>query len=581
MALATLSWAKGYGRTTTTRCSSQSDPPGAAKKRDRAVIQKAVLGEQAVIQRVAVEALPAEVQRQVGESPSATSRVQELVSAALSVAERFIPLIEPRERTSRTDPRVQLQGNFAPVEESPPRAAVVTGTLPACLNGAYVRNGGNPQFAPAAGYHYFDGDGMLHVVRIKDGAATHSCRFTRTNRYVHEKRAGRPVFTKALGELHGLGGLARVALFNLRGWAGTVDLAQGMGAANAGLEFFNGMLLAMSEDDMPYAVRVTDDGDVETSGRYNFEGALKRAMTAHPKIDPRTGEMHAFSCDWQKEPFLTYFRVTADGTKGAEVPITLREPNLMHDFAITENYAIFPETQMVFRLQELFNGKSPILIDLKKVPRFGVLPRNAQSEARMRWFELPDVMCFHYVNAWEEGEDIVLVGSINTPPPFIFDQPEDLQNRLCLFRLNMRTGLASKHQLSHENIDIGRCNNLYTGRKTRYAYMSISGPWPRFSGIAKVDLDSGRIAGWRKCAPGCFVSEPYFVPASETKEDDGYVVTYYQDENTGVSELLVMDAQSPTLEIVASIHLPSRVPYGFHGTFLSEDQLASQRSSLP
>lgn len=74
-------------------------------------------------------------------------------------------------------------------------------------------------------------------------------------------------------------------------------------------------------------------------------------MTAHPKIDPRTGEMHAFSCDWQKEPFLTYFRVTPDGAKGAEVPITLREPNLMHDFAITENYAIFPETQMVFRLQ--------------------------------------------------------------------------------------------------------------------------------------------------------------------------------------------------------------------------------------
>ena len=84
---------------------------------------------------------------------------------------------------------------------------------------------------------------------------------------MHEERAGRPLFTKALGELEGLGGVARLALLQLRGMVGVADLSQGMGAANAGLEYFNGMLLAMSEDDMPYAIRVTDDGDVETVGR--------------------------------------------------------------------------------------------------------------------------------------------------------------------------------------------------------------------------------------------------------------------------------------------------------------------------
>lgn len=232
----------------------------------------------------------------------------------------------------------------------------------------------------------------------------------------------------------------------------------------------------------------------------------------------------------------------------------------------------------------MFNGKSPILCDEKKVPRFGVLPRKARSEARMRWFDLPDVTCFHYVNAWEEGDEIIVVGSAIAPLPNLFDRPSDLECRLNIYRLNMRTGKASKHQLSDANLDVGRCNSLYTGRKTRFAYMSISGPWPRYSGVAKVDLGSGRIAGWRRFAPGCFGSEPCFVPRSRevgVAEDDGHVVMYYHDENTGEAELLVIDAQSPTLETVASIRLPSRVPYGLHGIFLSEEELASQRSSLP
>lgn len=115
--------------------------------------------------------------------------------------------------------------------------------------------------------------------------------------------------------------------------------------------------------------------------------------------------------------------------------------------------------------------------------------------------------------------------------------------------------------------------------------MSLTGPWPKFSGIVKLDLHAppgSAEVGVRKFSPGCFGSEPFFVPRVQgaddpDAEDDGYVVSYLHNEITNVSELGIFDARSPTLEPVATIKLPARVPYGFHGLFLTEDQLAKQR----
>ena len=141
------------------------------------VLEQLVEAEASPARHLRVEVLPQQSLRR-------PSGMQTMLAGVLDMAEKYVvPLVEPREKTLRTDPRIQLEGNFAPVEESPPtRALEVKGTIPACLNGAYIRNGGNPKFQPTGGFHYFDGDGMLHVVRIKDGTATHCCRFTRTNR---------------------------------------------------------------------------------------------------------------------------------------------------------------------------------------------------------------------------------------------------------------------------------------------------------------------------------------------------------------------------------------------------------------
>nr|AIZ09096.1 carotenoid cleavage dioxigenase 1 [Ipomoea batatas] len=491
-----------------------------------------------------------------------------------------------------------LSGNFAPApEETPPcKDLPVSGHLPECLNGEFVRVGPNPKFPPVAGYHWFDGDGMIHGLRIKDGKATYVSRFVKTSRLKQEQFFGGAKFMK-IGDLKGLFGLLSVFIQTLRTKLKVLDISYGTSTANTALIYHHGKLLALSEADKPYVVKVLEDGDLQTLGMLDYDKRLSHSFTAHPKVDPVTGEMFTFGYS-HTPPYITYRVVSKDGIMHEPVPITVPEPIMMHDFAITENYAIFMDLPLYFRPKEMVKNKEFIFkFDSTKKARFGVLPRYAKNELAIQWFELPNCFIFHNANAWEEGDEIVLITcrlenlDLDMVNGTAEEALENFANELYEMRFNMKSCLATQKKLSESAVDFPRVNENYTGRKQRYVYGTILNSIAKVKGIVKFDLHAepqpgktqlevgGNVQGIFDLGPGRFGSEAIFVPRQQgtsCEEDDGYLIFFVHDENTGKSGVNVIDAKTMSADPVAVVDLPKRVPYGFHAFFVTEEQLQTQ-----
>ncbi|PIA30868.1 hypothetical protein AQUCO_05300007v1 [Aquilegia coerulea] len=480
------------------------------------------------------------------------------------------------------DPEHVLSSNFAPVDELPPtECTIIEGTLPSCLDGAYIRNGPNPHYFPRRTHHLLEGDGMLHCVRISNGHATLCSRYVKTYRHNIEFEAGSPIFPNFISGFNGLFAMvSRGFLSATRVLCGQFNPMNGIGLANTSLAFFGDKLFALGEPDLPYRIHLTPNGDIETIGRHNFEGKSSSmySMTAHPKTDAQTGETFAFQYS-PMPPFLTYFRFDANGSKHPDVPIySMRRPAYIHDFAITKNYAIFNNP-----VNLVVGGGSVVRVNPNKVPRIGVLPRYANDESEMRWFEVPGLNIMHTINAWDEEDSIVLIAPNILSVEHTLERIDLIRTSLEKVKVDLKSGTVTRSTISTKNLELGVINSAFLGRKNKFAYAGIGNPMPKISGVVKLDCSfrGGGEIGCRMFGSGCYGGEPFFVPKrkgppSIEEEDDGYLVTYVHDENSGESRFLVMNAKSPTLDIVAAVKLPRRVPYGFHGLFVRESDLTKQ-----
>ncbi|MEV6640406.1 carotenoid oxygenase family protein [Amycolatopsis sp. NPDC051371] len=471
-----------------------------------------------------------------------------------------------------------LEGNFAPVSrEHTITELAVTGRIPGFLDGRYLRNGPNPlsEVDPAA-YHWFMGDGMVHGVRLRDGKAEWY-----RNRWVRNPAVAATLNGEDASRFCGLDALG--ANTNVLGHAGKT--------------------LALVEAGAPI-YELTDE--LDTVGRCDFDGTLPGGYTAHPKRDPRTGELHAVSYFFGMGHKVQYSVIDAAGHARRTVDVEVTGSPMMHDFSLTEKHVVFYDLPVTFNAEMAVaanvpgalrtpaklvlsamvgkvrvpdpvtammarkigaNGGLPYRWDPKYPARIGVMPREG-GNGDVRWFEVEPCYVFHPLNAYDDGDSIVL-DVVRHPKMFDTELhgPDEGGPTLDRWTVDLTAGKVIEERLDDRGQEFPRVDERLVGRRHRYGYaMSADGGANPGGSLFKHDFSTGsrqeRAFGEGR-QPGEFV----FVPSHEdAPEDDGVLMGFVFDPATQRSDLTLLDAG--TLETVAAIHLPDRVPNGFHGNWV-------------
>lgn len=471
-------------------------------------------------------------------------------------------------------------GNFAPVgTEQTVTNLEVTGTIPEHLNGRYLRNGPNPisEIDPDT-YNWFMGDGMIHGVRIRAGQAEWY-----RNRWIRSRSVSR-----ALGE--------RPPPANTR--AG-LDAAAG----NTNIVGHAGRTLALVEAGAA-SYELADN--LDTVRPCDFDGTLPGGYTAHPKRDPETGELHAVSYFFGRGNTVQYSVVDPNGRARRAVDIEVGGSPMMHDFALTEQHVIFFDLPVTFDSRQAAELTMPhwlrwpaqlvmsALVGRIRVPdpisaraggllrwnsglpyswnprypaRVGVMPREG-SNRDVRWFDIEPCYVFHPLNAYDDGDSIVLD---LVRHPKIFDTnrngPDEGDPTLDRWVVDLNAGKVRQSRFDDRPLEFPRMDPRLVGKHHRYGYTPTVGAGPgQSSTLIKHDLRYGTTSthdfGTDKSC-GEFVFEPN---SADAAEDDGVLMGFVYDKREDRSDLMLLDANS--METMAVVHLPSRVPNGFHGNWL-------------
>ena len=461
-----------------------------------------------------------------------------------------------------TNPVSYLDGVFAPVSDEIEQTNLeVYGDIPDSIHGIYVQNNPNPYYPAPELYHWFDGDGMIHGVQLEDGQATYRNRYVATRGLAHEKAVGSAVWKGLLNPIEG----------NLPG-------GPDKNTANTDLIWHNGQLLATWWlGGQPYGISIPD---LATTGPLDFGGTLQCGVSAHPKVDPRTGELIFFDYSPYAEPFLQYGVVSADGHVVHHTPIEVPGARLFHDIALTENFTVFFDLPMLWDPVKIAQGKRRVRFDPSMPSRFGIIPRMGTPDS-IRWFETSACYMYHAVNAYERrnaaGElEVVVVGCrIENPMPSRDPRDEPDVPRLYFLRMdpylwqwafNLETGAVSEVQLDDVRTEFPRMNDRWLGQKARYAYHQRLAKLPTllFDGVTKYDLEGGG-SETHVYGKGLVGGETVFVARpGAVDEDDGWLLCFVNGLDGEHSELRIIDAQQMTSEPVARVIMPRRVPVGFH-----------------
>jgi carotenoid cleavage dioxygenase len=440
-----------------------------------------------------------------------------------------------------------LDGHFRPVnDETEAFNLPIRGAIPSVLSGRYFRNGHNPKDGINPGA-WFYGSGMIHGLRISGGRAE----WYRNHWVRTPALEGAPLFKDA----------------------NTIDLTAS--AAGTSVIAHAGRILALQEVNLPFEITP----ELATVGAYDFDGALKTMMTAHPKVCPKTGELLFFG-NSPLTPHLTYHVADAQGRLIHSEVIDGPSGSVIHDFAITENYVLWFDPNVAL---DMSSGLAFPYTWQKDYPaRIGVMPRD-RTKGGVTWIEVEPYYVLHFANAWEEKD-----GRITVEGPYFneyaWDRASDFINGTAphgqapadgsvrgRWTIDVSRKTAKIAILDDLTIEFPTINLQLTGLQNRFVYaVSFPDAAHQHCGLVKYDMQTGERT-LLQLPDGVMAGEPCFVAdPTGTSEDAGWLLTYVTDLRTKAAELWILDATNITGKPVAAIELPAWVPAGVHGSWIDD-----------
>jgi carotenoid cleavage dioxygenase-like enzyme len=458
----------------------------------------------------------------------------------------------------------------------------VTGTLPPEIAGVFFRAVPDPAFAPFVedSAASLSGDGMIGAIRFAGGRVTAQMRYVGTARHLAELAAGKALFGKYRNPF--------------------TDAAEAAGidrtVANTTPVWHAGRLLMCKEDGRPYRV---DPVTLETLGSHDFGGALRsETMTAHVRVDPVSGELFAYGyeADGLGSSRVAYFVADRDGNLVREQWFDAPYCGMMHDFAITENYALFPVYATICDPERLRAGGDHWHHHQDEDSWLGVMPRHGEA-SDMRWFGGPaGVSCYHLMNAFEDEAGRVHLDQCladSNAFPFIRKasgialEQWELKPRLARWSVDPAgdAGTVSETVIGPPG-DFPVIPAASQGRPYHHAWMLTMNPERRgppvfggpvgamFDMLLRLDMTSGPPQALG-LDPGMCFNEPVHVPSAD---HEGWLLTVV-DRQTGPDsfehECWVIAAGDVAAGPVAKVAIPRRLRPQIHGWWVSAGQLTA------
>lgn len=448
----------------------------------------------------------------------------------------------------------------------------VEGELPADLAGIYIRNTENPLHDALGRYHPFDGDGMLHSLYIEAGHTEYRNRYIRTDGFRAERDAGRPLWA---------GLRERPDLSERDGWGARTRLKD---SSSTDVVIHRG--IAATSFYQCGDIYELDPRSLDDKGKADWLAGITPGwgVSAHTKVDEATDEMLFFNYSKQA-PYMHYGVVGADGRLAHYIPVELPGPRLPHDMAFTEHYAILNDMPLFWDPEALAKGAHAVRFFPELPTRFAILPRRGAPDD-IRWFEAKPGYVLHWINAYEQGDEVILDGYAQDPKlgrktrlpdalkPFAVLDINGVGAHAYRWRFNLKTGAVTEGPIETEISEFGMINPGYAGRPYRYVWGVTAKPgWFLFDGLVRLDVDTGERQQWQ-FPEGVFASESPMAPIQgASREDEGYLLTFVTDMNNDASSCLVFDASDIGRGPVASIRLPQRICVGTHAYWAGSHKL--------